>query len=188
MKVKLTEVYNSILHEAKCPSCGSVGAYVGLNNVECPNSSCKNYKKSVSDDLELAIEDAHDDYSLLQDEIWSVTGYSNWNDPKSEKREEFCNKLRYYVDDANEIMEKILQSYRENPDHHNPNFDENRMRDVIKRSAESGNKLMNMLKSRPAAADPSNHRLINDLKYNIEKSLPIIEDWAKFEGISISKA
>ena len=46
MKITLHEVrqfVRSVLKESICPVCGSKGAYIGLNTVECPNKSCARF-------------------------------------------------------------------------------------------------------------------------------------------------
>lgn len=44
MKVRLAEVFvRRTLNEAKCPSCGNAGAYVGMGTVECPARGCRNF-------------------------------------------------------------------------------------------------------------------------------------------------
>lgn len=46
---RLTEVFRRrLMREAKCPRCGTDGAYVGLNDVECTNPNCDKYKANTS--------------------------------------------------------------------------------------------------------------------------------------------
>ena len=52
-KPRLTEIYripesSEDLQETTCPMCGTDGAYVGLNAVECPNPKCSKFKASKS--------------------------------------------------------------------------------------------------------------------------------------------
>ncbi len=47
---RLTEIYRlneEELEETTCPMCGTDGAYVGLNAVECPNPKCNKFKASA---------------------------------------------------------------------------------------------------------------------------------------------
>jgi hypothetical protein len=44
----LREFIESILTEATCPKCGDPGAYVGFNDVECPNPGCSHYVPPTS--------------------------------------------------------------------------------------------------------------------------------------------
>lgn len=44
--MKLTSLHekvNKFLLESRCPHCGSQGAYVGLNEVECANRRCESF-------------------------------------------------------------------------------------------------------------------------------------------------
>ena len=53
MKIQLQALKNlireSLLLETDCPVCGSDGAYVGLNDVECSNPRCDHYDVKVAD-------------------------------------------------------------------------------------------------------------------------------------------
>ncbi len=43
----IKDLYENVLAEAKCPLCGTDGAYVGLNDVECPNQKCSKYEPNL---------------------------------------------------------------------------------------------------------------------------------------------
>lgn len=47
----LRESIRNILTEAKCPACGNAAAYIGLNDVECPNKSCQFFSQRQADDV-----------------------------------------------------------------------------------------------------------------------------------------
>jgi hypothetical protein len=52
MKISLKKLRSIIkeclLLEEKCPLCGTDGAYVGLNDVECPNPKCQRFHPSMN--------------------------------------------------------------------------------------------------------------------------------------------
>jgi hypothetical protein len=80
---RMVEVFGRyLLREAKCPKCGTDGAYVGLNDVECPNPKCANFKKGVADPAVAKIEE-----KIKLWGVWSITeggiptdGYPNYEE------------------------------------------------------------------------------------------------------------
>jgi len=54
MKINLRQlrhlIREALLLEAKCPGCGTEGAYIGMNDVECPNRGCKFFSQRQKDE------------------------------------------------------------------------------------------------------------------------------------------
>ena len=51
----------------KCPKCGSEGAYVGLQIVECPNGNCENFTNRQLDVVESGEEECSSPESCCHD-------------------------------------------------------------------------------------------------------------------------
>lgn len=108
MKKFLNEVHKtivSILRESVCPGCGDTDAYVGMNDVECPNQQCSNFSKRQYSDVKGTKQTNTSDSNVSQISVDQIS-----DDALAALGISYKDDLRFYVDIESETI------YCEDPD------------------------------------------------------------------------
>jgi len=73
----MVRTLRQLILEEKCPYCGDPQAYVGMNDVECPNKNCKGFSQRQADEVTpsapASIESIEVTNVERADGMWKVT-------------------------------------------------------------------------------------------------------------------
>lgn len=64
----------------RCPECKWLGAYIGLNNVECPNIQCRHFSKRCYDELDKLYKEHLENEDKKYDKIYWDTNFNDFGD------------------------------------------------------------------------------------------------------------
>ena len=65
------EIVRSVLSEATCSACGNKQAYIGLNDVECPNPQCKNFSEKQAEEFPSLKRRNHPNHPAFGQKSWN---------------------------------------------------------------------------------------------------------------------
>lgn len=111
----------TLLLEEKCPLCGTDGAYIGLNDVECPNPNCDRFtpslaptkKKGIKGTLRFGVWSDHDprsiDFASLQ--VLSIEAADAMEANVSAEGEELDDVPIWVATDPTQTNEEELQDW-----------------------------------------------------------------------------
>jgi len=104
--IRLNEVYKT-LNEVDCPRCNDPNAYVGMNDVECPNPDCTSYNPGVPAGLGgegQGGSDVFSDYDIDTMNEWVHTcGNAGYSQDDLERAQDGWNDVKE-IFDRNDIM------------------------------------------------------------------------------------